>query len=74
MRDVKIGQTYCKKSPPRSTRTRPENRGVHSVVEVIRIDDRNVASLRLISGPLLFTNRMHVDFLLRDFDLMEETR
>lgn len=68
--DVKVGQTYRKKAPPRSGRTKPENRGVHSVVQVIRINDRGVASLRIIGGPFLFTRRMHVNNLIRDFDLM----
>ena len=67
---VEIGQTYRKKAPPLSGRLNPENRGVHSVVRVIRIDDEGVASLRLVSGPLLFTSRMHVNILRRNFDLM----
>ena len=70
--DVKVRQTYRKKDPPRSGRTKPENRGVHSVVKVIRIDDSGVASLCLISSPYLFTKQMHVNFLLRNFDLIEE--
>lgn len=72
MGDVKVGQTYRKKELPKSGRTKPENRSVHSVVRVIRINDEGIVSLRHVSGPKLFTRRMHVDFLTRDFNLIDE--
>ena len=67
---IEVGQWYQKKAPPRSGRTKPENRGVRSVVEIIRIDGDGVVSLRLVGGPLLFTNRMAAGCLIRDFELI----